>query len=102
MTGLLPILYGLLPECILYSVMIYVMKMNSILNRINNVKIGFDMYRWIKTKYGNPEVIIAENGWSDEGELEDDGRIAYLRDHLKHILEAMNDGCNVTGYSGCD
>lgn len=36
-------------------------------------------YSWVRVEYNNPEVLITENGWSDEGELQDDGRINYLR-----------------------
>lgn len=46
-------------------------------------------------------MIITENGWSDNGELEDAGRIAYFRDHLEHVLSAvLNDNCNVKAYTG--
>lgn len=39
----------------------------------------FFVYSWIRTEYDNPETIITENGWSDNGELEDHGRIDYLK-----------------------
>lgn len=58
-------------------------------------------YRWIKDQYNNPEIIITENGWSDNGGLVDDGRIEYLRDHLKVILDVvLNDEANLKGYTG--
>lgn len=57
--------------------------------------------RWIKDEYNNPDVIITENGWSDDGQLNDDGRIDYLRQHLKEILNAIvNDECNLKAYTG--
>lgn len=56
--------------------------------------------RWIKDEYNNPEVIITENGWSDDGETNDTGRIEYLRKHLLELLKAVvEDGCNVSGYA---
>lgn len=58
-----------------------------------------DLLVWIKDRYNNPTVIITENGWSDDGELEDDGRIKYIGDHLKAIRDAIKDGCNVIGYT---
>lgn len=59
-----------------------------------------DLLRWIRDEYDNPEVIITENGWSDDGELEDTGRIEYLRNHLQQVLIAVNeDACNVQGYA---
>lgn len=45
-------------------------------------------------------MIITENGWSDAGELNDNGRIEYLRTHLRAVLDARHlDGCAVTGYT---
>ncbi len=59
-----------------------------------------DLLRWIRDEYNNPEVIITENGWSDDGEIEDTGRIDYLRDHLQQVLMAVKeDSCNVRGYT---
>lgn len=57
------------------------------------------LIRWIKREYNNPDVFITENGWSDRGELEDDGRIEYLHDHLKEIQNVViNKECNLKGY----
>lgn len=58
------------------------------------------LLKWIKEQYDNPPVFICENGWSDEGELEDDGRIEYIASHINATLQAIyEDGCNVTGYT---
>lgn len=57
-------------------------------------------FRWIKKEYKNPEVIISENGWSDDGRLNDVDRVEYLKDHLTEVVKAVrNDGCNVKGYT---
>lgn len=56
-------------------------------------------FSWIREAYNNPAVIITENGWSDDGELEDTGRLAYLRGHLQAVLDALNDGCRVLGHA---
>lgn len=58
-----------------------------------------ESFSWIKDQYDNPEIIITENGWSDDGELEDVGRIRYLRGHLNAVLDAIDDGVNVTGHT---
>lgn len=56
--------------------------------------------RWIKNEYNNPEVIITENGWSDNGTLIDTGRIDYIRSHLTEVVKAIwNDRCNVSAYT---
>lgn len=58
-----------------------------------------DLLVWIKNNYDNPAVVIAENGFSNDGNIEDDDRIEYIREHLKAIKEAMDEGCNVIGYT---
>lgn len=59
----------------------------------------YDLLMWVKTKYDNPIVMITENGFSDDGELDDDARISYLKAHLASVANAIDDGCNITGYS---
>ena len=59
-----------------------------------------DVLKWIKQEYDDPKVLITENGWSDDGELEDNDRIDYLKTHLISVSKAINDdGCNVIGYT---
>lgn len=58
-----------------------------------------DLLVWIKENYDNPTVIIAENGYSDTGELEDDKRISYIRRHLQAVKNAMDEGCKVAAYT---
>ncbi|XP_065364707.1 myrosinase 1-like [Calliphora vicina] len=57
------------------------------------------LLNWIKNNYNNIEVIITENGWSDDGQLDDMERIDYLKAHLQAVLNAINMGCNVTRYT---
>lgn len=59
---------------------------------------------WIKYKYGNPDVIVTENGVSDDdehrGSLLDTQRIRYLTSYINNVLKAIKlDGCNVVGYT---
>lgn len=45
-------------------------------------------------------MFITGNGWSDEGELNDQDRIEYLREHLREVLKVvLNKECNVIGYT---
>jgi beta-glucosidase/6-phospho-beta-glucosidase/beta-galactosidase len=66
-----------------------------------NVPTGFrGLMNWIKNEYQNPPLFITENGWSDEGEMEDYGRIEYFNGHLDAVARAINeDGCNVIGFT---
>lgn len=58
----------------------------------------FDLLKWIKMKYANPLVIITENGYSDDGQLNDDDRIDYLKAHLASVSRAVSEGCNIDGF----
>ncbi len=58
----------------------------------------------LQESYGNPPVFIAENGADYDdvvgptGRVEDTARIAYLRNHLLALRNALDEGCNVKGY----
>ncbi|KAK4493433.1 hypothetical protein RD792_011597 [Penstemon davidsonii] len=61
----------------------------------------------IKQKYGNPLVLITENGMDDgnppfqsiKDAIKDEKRIKYHNDYLTNLLAAIKeDGCNVKGY----
>lgn len=58
----------------------------------------------LKNRYGNPKVLITENGAAyedhldQEGRVEDADRIAYLYAHLKELRGAIHEGCRVEGY----
>ncbi|MGA5759158.1 GH1 family beta-glucosidase [Nonomuraea bangladeshensis] len=59
-----------------------------------------------KARYGAalPPIHITENGCSQEdvltagGTIEDEGRIAFLRDHIAAMRQAMDEGVDVRGY----
>ncbi|CAH0726023.1 unnamed protein product, partial [Brenthis ino] len=53
----------------------------------------------IKNDYGNPPVFITENGFATKGGLNDDDRVHYYREYLSAMLDAMDDGCDVKGYT---
>ncbi|XP_074363307.1 beta-glucosidase 6-like [Apium graveolens] len=65
------------------------------------------LLNYVKTRYGNPLVIITENGMDDANNssisikdaLKDEKRIKYHNDYLTNVLAAITeDGCNVKGY----
>ncbi|XP_051122318.1 beta-glucosidase 6-like [Andrographis paniculata] len=65
------------------------------------------LMNYIKHKYGNPPVIITENGMDDPNNpltpikdaLKDEKRIRYHNGYLTNLLAAIKeDGCNVGGY----
>ncbi|XVF85830.1 hypothetical protein PTKIN_Ptkin17bG0149300 [Pterospermum kingtungense] len=65
------------------------------------------LMNYIKDKYGNPPVIITENGMDDSNSiftptkkaLKDEKRIRYHNEYLTNLLAAIKeDGCNVKGY----
>ncbi|KAJ9579870.1 hypothetical protein L9F63_004472, partial [Diploptera punctata] len=55
---------------------------------------------WIKNEYGNPPLIITENGVADEGEHNDTKRIYYYTHYIDEVLRSVvEDNCNVIGYT---
>lgn len=58
-----------------------------------------DLLIWIKNSYNNPLLMITENGYSDDGQLVDNDRIKYLKDHLNAIKNAISEGCNIKAYT---
>ncbi|MGW4665092.1 GH1 family beta-glucosidase [Streptosporangium sandarakinum] len=45
-----------------------------------------------------PPVFVTENGYGDDGDLDDTGRVAYLAAHLAATRAALDDGVDVRGY----
>ncbi|XP_049798223.1 myrosinase 1-like [Schistocerca nitens] len=55
---------------------------------------------WLVQQYPGYPIFVMENGWSDTGELDDQGRIDYYGAYLAEMLNAMNeDGVPVIGYT---
>lgn len=63
-----------------------------------------DCLLWVRQRYGGVPLLVTENGLALEepdtvsGELHDSLRIAYLRDHLAALREAIRQGVDVRGY----
>ncbi|XP_055914974.1 myrosinase 1-like [Eupeodes corollae] len=57
------------------------------------------MLKFLRDEYGDLEVMITENGWSDVGELDDVSRIRYLKSHLQAVLNGISSGSNITAYT---
>ncbi|WP_044893474.1 glycoside hydrolase family 1 protein [Bacillus alveayuensis] len=67
----------------------------------------YDILLNIKKNYGNIECFISENGMGVENEerfrnqdgmIEDDYRIEFIKGHLKWLHKAIQEGANVKGY----
>ncbi|XAR57992.1 Beta-glucosidase [Bertholletia excelsa] len=57
---------------------------------------------YIKERYGNPTIILTENGMDDPGNvtlpMHDTKRINYYKAYLNQLKRAIDDGATVTGY----
>ena len=53
----------------------------------------------IREDYDNPPIIITENGFATYGGLDDDHRVKYYRDYLEALLDAIDEGSNIIGYT---
>jgi beta-glucosidase len=63
----------------------------------------FETLERVRTQYGNPRVLITENGCSDAfsdgpAEIDDQFRIDYLRRHIEAVKAAMEAGGDIGGY----
>lgn len=63
----------------------------------------YSLAMMMKTEYGNPPVIITENGAAFEDRLEGDEvhdpkRTSYLRTYLEALSRAIAEGADVRGY----
>ena len=67
-------------------------------------KTVYDMLMGIKADYGDIPVYITENGCAryeapdENGQLDDQERIDFMKKYLDWLVKAENDGCNVKGY----
>ena len=66
----------------------------------------YDIAQNIKENYNNIEWLLTENGmgvegeekFSQNGEIQDDYRIDFVKDHLRELHRAIQDGANCKGY----
>lgn len=67
----------------------------------------YDILTNLRENYGNIKCFISENGMGVEGEerymdeegvIEDDYRIDFVKDHLRYLHQALEEGANVKGY----
>lgn len=63
----------------------------------------FDTLMYFKREYGNPKVFLTENGFATDrdkhgADLDDNERIAYLKEHFRELNRALAAGANVHGY----
>lgn len=66
----------------------------------------YDIMVNLKENYGNIESFISENGMGvqdeerfiENGQIQDDYRIAFIKGHLEWLHKAIEEGCNAKGY----
>ncbi|MFW5862324.1 MAG: family 1 glycosylhydrolase, partial [Spirochaetota bacterium] len=64
----------------------------------------YDVLMRLKNEYGNPPVLVTENGaaFDDappvDGRVDDEKRIQFLNGYLHMIAQALQDGADVRGY----
>ncbi|XP_063699533.1 myrosinase 1-like [Culicoides brevitarsis] len=62
---------------------------------------GFrEMMHWLSTQYKGIEIWVTENGWSDDGQLNDLDRIEYYSEHLRVCLQSIScDNVNLKAFT---
>jgi beta-glucosidase len=64
----------------------------------------YEVLTRLRKEYDNPTLYVTENGVAfednvtKEGKVQDDDRIAFLRDHIATVHQAIRDGVKVKGY----
>jgi len=64
----------------------------------------YEVLTRLRKEYDNPALYVTENGVAfednitKEGKVQDDDRIAFLRDHIAAVHRAIRDGVKVKGY----
>lgn len=64
----------------------------------------YHILTWIRDSYGNPDVYITENGAAfedvpgEDGAVDDEQRVDFLRDHLVQAHRAIQVGVRLKGY----
>jgi len=64
----------------------------------------YEILTRLRKEYGNPMLYVTENGAAFEdnvkrnGEVQDDDRIAFLRDHIAAAYRAIKEGVRLNGY----
>ncbi|KAJ2953849.1 hypothetical protein O0L34_g1480 [Tuta absoluta] len=53
----------------------------------------------LRNKYNNPTIYITENGYSSYEGLEDDDRINYYVQYINAMLDAIDEGSDIRGYT---
>ncbi|KAM3964801.1 myrosinase 1-like [Aphomia sociella] len=53
----------------------------------------------IREYYNNPPIYITENGFASYGGLKDDDRVMYYRGYLDAVLDAIEEGSDIRGYT---
>lgn len=63
----------------------------------------YRILQWIRRRYGNPPIIVTENGaaWDEpvvDGRVRDHRRADYLRRYLRELARARSEGQDIRGY----
>lgn len=59
----------------------------------------YKLFKEIRNVYGNPTLYVTENGWSTDAGLIDDDRVRYYRNYLNALLDTIEEGSDIRGYT---
>lgn len=59
----------------------------------------YHVLKWISKHYNNPYILVTENGYSAKPGMNDVDRTEYHVENLNAVLDAIEEGVNVRGYT---
>ncbi|XP_059049865.1 lactase/phlorizin hydrolase-like [Achroia grisella] len=59
----------------------------------------YNLLTKIRKIYNNPPIYITENGFSTHGGLKDEDRVTYYKSYLDAMLNAIDEGSDIRGYT---
>ncbi|CAG9566612.1 unnamed protein product [Danaus chrysippus] len=69
-------------------------------NATKYVPWGFrSLLNYISHQYDYPPILVTENGFATHGGINDEDRVTYYRGYLNALLDAIDDGVDVIGYT---
>jgi len=59
----------------------------------------YQVIQWMNQKAPNTEILLTENGWCGNEEIDNEDQLWYFQEYLKEVLKAISEGIPIIGYT---